>query len=154
MEAKQIFMQKAIELARQSAAQGDYALGAVIVKGDEIIAEGTTNVKHENDPTVHAEVVAIRTACRKLETRNLEGYILYTTHEPCPMCASAAIWAKMEGIVYGATIHDTEGKGSKKFTWRQINIRCRDILKEGTPRLELVEEFMRDECIKLFELSQ
>ena len=147
-------MQRAIELARQSAAQGDYALGAVIVKGDEVIAESTTNLKHENDPTVHAEVVVIRNACRKLETRNLEGCILYTTHEPCSMCASAAIWAKMDGIVYGATIHDAEGKSGTKFTWRQINIRCRDVLKEGTPKLELVEEFMRDECVKLFALSQ
>ena len=147
-------MQEAIQLARQSASNGDYAIGVVIARGDEIIATGTTNLKHENDPTVHGEIVAIRNACKKLETKSLEGCVLYTTHEPCPMCASAAIWAKMEGIVFGATQKDAEEKSGAGFSWRQINIRCKDILKEGTPKLGLVEEFMREECVKLFELSQ
>lgn len=154
MEAKEVYMQEAIKLATHSAGNGDYALGVVIVKGEEIIATGTTNLKHDNDPTVHGEIVAIRNACKKLGTSNLEGCILYTTHEPCPMCASAAIWAKMEGIVFGATMADAEGKSGEKFSWRQIKISCRDVLKAGTPTLELVEGFMRNECLKLFELSQ
>ena len=132
-------MQKAIEVAKESAKKGDYALGAVIVKGDKIIAMGANNAKHENDPTVHGEIVAIRNACKKLNSGYLEGCILYTTHEPCPMCASAAIWAKMEGIVFGAFVKDADQKQGKNFSWRQINISCKEVLAKGTPKLELVE---------------
>ncbi len=154
MEAKEEFMQKAIELAKESAKNRDYALGAIIVKDDTIIATGTTNLKHENDPTVHAEIVSIRNACKRLNSRFLEGCILYTTHEPCPMCASAAIWAKMKGIVFGAFIEDAKQRQGKNFSWRQIDISCKDVLSKGTPRLELIEGFLREECNKLFDLSQ
>ncbi len=154
MQAKKEFMQKAIEFAKKSAKKGDYALGAVIVKNDKVIATGTTNLKHENDPTVHAEIVAIRNACKKLNLKYLEDCVLYTTHEPCPMCASAAIWAKMKGIVFGAFVEDAKQRQRKKFSWRQINMSCKDILAKGTPKLELVEGFLRDECLKLFDLSQ
>jgi len=147
-------MQKAIEIAKESAKKGDYALGAVIVKDDKIIAIGTTNLKHENDPTVHAEIVAIRNACKKLNSKYLEDCILYTTHEPCPMCASAAIWAKMKGIVFGALVEDAKQKQGKNFSWRQIDISCKEVLAKGIPKLELVEGFLREECLKLFELSQ
>lgn len=141
-------MRKAIDLAR------DYAVGAVVVKGENVIAGGSTNLKHENDPTAHGEIVAIRNACDALSSRYLEGCILYSTHEPCPMCSSAAIWAKMTGIVYGATMEDAAKKGSSISSWRQIRIPCRDVLKKGTPKLELVEKFMRDECVKLFDLTK
>ncbi len=154
MEVKEEFMQEAIKLAKESAKKGDYALGAVIVKNDKIIASGTTNLKHENDPTVHAEIVAIRNTCNKLNSKYLEGCILYTTHEPCPMCASAAIWAKMKGIVFGATIEDTKNKQGQNFSWRQIDISCKDVLSKGTPKLELIEGFLRKECNKLFDPSQ
>jgi len=154
MQAKKEFMQKAIEIAKESAKKGDYALGAVIVKDDKIIAIGTTNLKHENDPTVHAEIVAIRNACKKLNSKYLEDCILYTTHEPCPMCASAAIWAKMKGIVFGALVEDAKQKQGKNFSWRQIDISCKEVLAKGIPKLELVEGFLREECLKLFELSQ
>ena len=154
MEAKENFMKRAIEVAQDSAKKGDYAVGAVIVHGGKIISVGQTFLKRENDPTAHAEIVAIRNACSKLNTRFLEGHILYTTHEPCPMCASAAIWAKMEGIVFGAFIEDAKGKESKKFSWRQIDIPCKDILKEGHPKLDVVEGFLRKECLKLFDIRR
>lgn len=154
MKAKKEFMQEAIKLAKESANMGDYALGTVIVRGNKVIASGTTNLKHENDPTVHAEIVAIRNACNKLNSRYLEDCILYTTHEPCPMCASAAIWAKMKGIVFGATIEDAINKQGQNFSWRQINISCKDVILKGTPKLEIVEGFLRKECNKLFDLSQ
>lgn len=145
-------MQAAIEAARKSAQNGDYALGAVIEKDGEIISIGTTNLKHENDPTVHGEIVAIRAACKKLETRFLNGMVLYTTHEPCPMCTSAAIWARMKGIVFGATIEDAQGRATERFTWRQIDMKCKDVLAAGDPKLALQEEFMREECNELFGL--
>ncbi|MDP2925592.1 MAG: nucleoside deaminase [Nanoarchaeota archaeon] len=157
MQAEKEFMNKAIEVAKDSAKRGDYALGAVIVKENKIIATGTTNLKHENDPTVHAEIVAIRNACKSVGSKFLNDCILYTTHEPCPMCASAAIWARMEGIVFGASLEDAleyaKSKATRKFTWRQINIKCKDILLKGDPKLELIEKFMREDCNKLFELS-
>jgi tRNA(adenine34) deaminase len=154
MQAKEEFMQRAIELAKGSAERGDYALGAVIVKDNKIIAIGTTNLKHENDPTVHAEIVAIRNACKELNSKYLEDCILYTTCEPCPMCTSAAIWAKMKGIVFGASIEDAKNNQGKSFSWRSINISCKDVLAKGSPKLELVEGFLREECLKLFKLSQ
>jgi tRNA(Arg) A34 adenosine deaminase TadA len=154
MEPKEEFMWKAIEIAKESAKKGDYALGAVIVKGDEIISTGTTNLKHENDPTVHAEIVAIRNACRDMGVKYLEGCILYSTHEPCPMCISSAIWAKMQGIVYGATIEDAKSHQSDNFSWRQIDIPCREVISKGSPKLKLVEGLLREECNKLFELAQ
>lgn len=153
MKAKEKFMNKAIELARESARKGDYATGAVIAKDDQVIAIGTTNLKRENDPTVHAEIVAIRNACKRLKLKYLEGFILYTTHEPCPMCASAAIWAKMKGIVFGATIEDARNKQGENFSWRQIDIPSREVISKGTPKLELVERFLREDCLKLFDLS-
>ena len=154
MEAKKEIMEKAIEVAKESAKDDDYAVGAVIEKNGEIIAKGKTLLKTKNDPTVHAEIVAIRIACEKLGTRFLENAVLYTTHEPCPMCASAAIWAKMKGVVFGATIEDAEGNATDKFSWRQIDMKCKDVLLVGNPKLELVEEFMRKECNDLFHLSQ
>ena len=156
MQPQKEFMITAIEIAKESATDGDYALAAVVVKNGEIIGVGKTRLKHENDPTVHAEVVAIRDACKKLKSRFLNDCILYTTHEPCPMCASAAIWARMQGIVFGATLQDALDRQNlnSKFTWRQIDIPCKYILSKGDPKLELVGEFMREECNQLFELSR
>ncbi len=158
MIANEAMMRAAIKAAIESAQEGDYALGAVIARNNEIIATGKTRLKHEPDPTVHAEIVAIREACKKVNNKYLEDCVLYTTHEPCSMCASAAVWAKMKGIVFGATIEDayenakTKAKG--KFSWRQINIKCKEVLEKGEPKLELVEGFLREDCKKLFELSQ
>ena len=154
MGANKKVMERAIELARQSAKDGDYSIGAVIERDGEIIAVGKTLLKSKNDPTAHAEIVSIRTVCEKLGTRFLENAVLYTTHEPCPMCASAAIWAKMKGIVFGATIEDAYGNVTNKFSWRQINMKCKDVLLAGNPKLELVEEFMRKECNDLFQLTK
>lgn len=154
MNTEKRFMRQAIELAKKSAQRGDYALGVVIVKDGIVIATGTTNLKHENDPTVHGEIVAIRNACKELQSGYLVGCILYTTHEPCPMCASAAIWAKMKGIVFGNYKDDAKKYQSENFSWRQIDISCKDILIKGEPVLELSEGFMREECLELYELSQ
>lgn len=156
MQAEEKFMVEAIALAKKSVASGDYALGAVVVLNNVIIGRGTTNLKHENDPTVHAEIVAIRDACQKLGTRFLKDAVLYTTHEPCPMCASAAIWARMRGIVFGATLQDGLDRQNlkRKFTWRQIEIPCEYVLSKGDPKLELVGGFMREDCLKLFDLSR
>jgi tRNA(Arg) A34 adenosine deaminase TadA len=70
------------------------------------------------------------------------------------MCAGAAIWAKMDGIVFGAFIRDAKKYSTQKFSWRQINISCKKVADNGVPKLKVVEGFLRDECLKLFQLSQ
>lgn len=80
--------------------------GCVIVKDGSIIAEGTNRVIAENDPTWHGEIAAIRAAARKLATFDLAGCTLYTTGEPCPMCAGAIFWARIDRVVYASTIDD------------------------------------------------
>ena len=96
------FMKRAIQLAREgmnSNAGGPF--GAVIVKDGKIIAEGFNCVTSTNDPTAHAEVVAIRQACKKLNTFQLDGCIVYTSCEPCPMCLGAIYWARPKAVFYG-----------------------------------------------------
>lgn len=152
-------MLQAIEEAKRSASSGQYALGAVIVNANgTIIATEHTTLHEHNDPTCHAEINAIRSACSRNESRYLSGCWLYTTLEPCPMCTSAAIWAKMDGIVFGASKEDAQnfGKGleNQKFTWRQIDISSKTIIDKGKPKINLVETFMQDECTKLFDFAK
>ena len=148
------FMEAAIKEAIKAKEQGDYAIGAVVVKDNKIIACAGCRLKTDSDPTHHAEVVVIRQAAKIFGTRHIEGCILYTTLEPCPMCASAAIWAKMKGIVYGANIKDMAEYSLKSantdFSWRVIDIPASTILDKGDPKLFIVGEFMREECKKLF----
>jgi tRNA(adenine34) deaminase len=154
MQTNKEFMDRAIEIAEESAKNEDYAIGAVIVKDNKIIASGKTELRHKNDPTVHAEIVAIRSACQELKSRYLEECILYSTCEPCPMCSSAAVWAKMKGIIFGSYGEDAKRMSNAKFSWRQMDISCKEVLSRGTPRLEVTEGFLREECNKLFSLSK
>jgi guanine deaminase len=101
------FMRRAIALSYDMMAQNKGGpFGAVIVKDGEILAEGFNQVTSANDPTAHAEVTAIREACRKLGTFTLEGCEIYTSCEPCPMCLSAIFWARIERIYYANTRAD------------------------------------------------
>ncbi len=98
------YLQRAVALAATHSAAGDNGpFGAVIVKNGEIIAEGWNQVVSSKDPTAHAEVVAIRRACEALETNELQGATLYSSCEPCPMCFSAAVWSRVDRVVYAET---------------------------------------------------
>lgn len=147
-------MQITINEAKRARAAGDYAIGALVVKDGAVIAQGSNRAKIDQDSTQHAEMVVIREASKKLGSRFLQGCILYTTHEPCPMCTSAAIWARMEGIVFGATLQDMIGfrvvEGTREWTWRTIDMTAVEVLGKGDPKLGLVEGFMREECRALF----
>ncbi|MBK5958231.1 tRNA-specific adenosine deaminase [Rhodoplanes elegans] len=99
------FMRRAIALADASVASGGGPFGAVLVKDGAIVGEGANRVVPDGDPTAHAEVVAIRDACRRLGTHVLDGAIVYTSCEPCPMCLSALWWARVGEIVYGNDRH-------------------------------------------------
>ena len=106
--ADEKFMRHAIRLGEKAAlidcTGGPF--GCVIVKDGQIIAEGSNHVVSENDPTWHGEMEAIRSAARKLANFNLSGCTLYTTGEPCPMCAGAIFWARIDRVVYASTIAD------------------------------------------------
>ena len=103
---KSKFMLRAIELSIQSAKSQGGPFGAVVVKNDEIISEGNNQVTANNDPTAHAEIVAIRNACKKLADFFLKGCDLYTSCEPCPMCLSAIYWSHVDNVFYANTRMD------------------------------------------------
>jgi tRNA(adenine34) deaminase len=96
------WMQHCIELARLAARQQEVPVGAVVVRGDELIAEGWNRREQDHDPTAHAEIVAITAAARRLGDWRLEGCHLYVSLEPCPMCAGAILQARLPRVVYGA----------------------------------------------------
>ena len=102
------FMRRAVELSIENVNNGGGPFGAVIVRDGEIIAEGVNRVTANNDPTAHAEVTAIRAACAKLGTFQLDGCVVYTSCEPCPMCLSAIYWAGISKIYYGNTKKDAD----------------------------------------------
>ena len=98
---KEELMRKAIELSVKNVAEGGGPFGAVIARNGEIVATGVNRVTDEHDPTAHAEVSAIRAACRKLNTFDLSGCEIYTSCEPCPMCLGAIYWAHLDRMYYG-----------------------------------------------------
>jgi len=99
----QAFMRRAIELSRENVKRGGGPFGAVIVRRGEVVGEGFNRVTATNDPTAHAEVVAIRDACQRLGTFSLNGCEIYTSCEPCPMCLSAIYWARIDRIWFANT---------------------------------------------------
>ena len=119
--------------------------GAVITneKGD-IVSKGNNKVLKENDPTAHAEIVAIRIACKKLNTYDLSNYVLYTSCEPCPMCLSAIIWANIKQVYYGSTKKDAGDIGFRD----DIIYNYLEGKNDGLLDLKQID---REECIKLFE---
>jgi len=106
-ERDDFFMRRAIELAKEGMNSNEGGpFGAVIVKNDEIIAEGNNKVTSTNDPTAHAEVVVIRKACEKLNSFQLDDCIIYTSCEPCPMCLGAIYWARPKKVFYACDKND------------------------------------------------
>lgn len=105
------FLLEAIRLADESIANGGGPFGAVLVKDGEIVGRGTNRVTQNNDPTAHAEVLAIRDACRSLDDFQLKGCELYVNCEPCPMCLAAAYWARVDAVYYAANADDAAAAG-------------------------------------------
>jgi guanine deaminase len=107
---KQDFMRRAIELsAEPKPASGDRPFGAVVVKNGKIVGEGRNCIGSAKDPTAHSEVMAIRDACTRLGTTDLAGCELYTSCEPCPMCAGAIFWARLDKVYYAVSAADSAG---------------------------------------------
>ena len=119
--------------------------GAVITDKDgNIISAANNQVLKNNDPTAHAEIVAIRNACEKLQTYDLSNYILYTSCEPCPMCLSAIIWANIKTVYYGCTKEDAGEIGFRDDI-------IYDYLKGKNTKLINLKQLDRQECIKTME---
>ena len=117
------FLERAIELSRQGMEEGNGGpFGCIIVMDKAIIAEGVNMVTSSNDPTAHAEVVAIREACKKLNSFQLNGCEVYTSCEPCPMCLGAIYWARPERVVYANTRYDAAAiQFDDEFIYQEIN---------------------------------
>ena len=116
------FMKRAIELSIQNIKNNGGPFGCIIVKENKIIAEGVNRVTFNNDPTAHAEIIAIRNACKKLNTFNLEKCELYTSCEPCPMCLSAIYWSHIDKIYYGNSRLDASKIGfDDDFIYNELN---------------------------------
>jgi len=146
MISKNKFMLRAIELSISSANGTGGPFGCVMVKDDKIIAEGSNKVTFSNDPTAHAEIVAIREACKKLNTFNLSGCDLYASCEPCPMCLSAIYWSHVDNIFYANTRED-----AKKINFDDSLIYS-EILKKSEDRKIPIKQMLRDEALKAFEI--
>jgi len=139
-------MRLAIEKARQGVIAGQSPFGACIARAGEIVSCEHNVVWSTNDITAHAEIHAIREACRKLGNIDLTGCVIYSTCEPCPMCFSACHWARISKIVYGASIQDAQASG---FHELQIaNLRLKEL--SGSP-IEIVGGFLRAEAVALFQ---
>ena len=140
------FMSSAIELSIESVNRGTGPFGAVIVKDDKIIAEGFNTVTLIKDPTSHAEIVAIRSACKKLNNFILDDCILYTTCEPCPMCLSAIYWARINKIFYANTRNDAQKIDfSDALIYQELN---KSIKERKIP----MHQMMREDALKAFEM--
>jgi len=124
--------------------------GAAVIRDDgQILSVSSNSVLRDNDPTAHAEVNAIREACRAIGSYDLSGCILYTTAYPCPMCLSAIIWANIKKVYFGCRPQDAENIGFRDdFIYRFIKNKCQD-----NSVLEM-SELDRDECLQLFEEYQ
>jgi len=140
------FMMRAIELSIKSVHSGTGPFGSVIIKDNKIISEGFNTVTLANDPTSHAEIAAIRIACKILNNFSLEGCDLYTTCEPCPMCLSAIYWARIDKVYYANTRDDAKKIDfSDALIYEELN---KSIKERKIPMYQL----MRDEALKAFEL--
>ena len=146
MISKNKFMLRAIELSISSAKGTGGPFGCVMVKDDKIIAEGSNKVTFSNDPTAHAEIVAIREACKKLNTFNLTGCDLYASCEPCPMRLSAIYWSHVDNIFYANTRED-----AKKINFDDSLIYS-EISKKNEDRKIPIKQMLRDEALKAFEI--
>ena len=137
MKKHQQYMQKAFLLAEQAYEEKEIPVGAIIVKQDRIIGKGYNQTERLKDATAHAEMLAISAACSTLDNKYLEGCTLYVTLEPCPMCAGALVWSKIDRIVFGATDSKSGACGSL------FNLAANNKLNH---QVEIIQGIMEQDC--------
>lgn len=141
-----LFMAEALAQARLSVLDGAGGpFGAVVVRDGQIVGRGRNRVIADRDPTAHGEVMAIRDACAALGVFQLEGCVLYTSCEPCPMCQAAAHWARLDGLFYAAAAADAAAIGFD-------DVHIRDVLAGHPDAVPLpAAQLMREEALAVFE---
>lgn len=145
MNEQEKYMQRAIDLSRESVKSGGGPFGAVIVRNDEIIAEASNGVTKNNDPTAHAEINAIRKAAKALQNFDLSGCEIYSSCEPCPMCLGAIYWAGLDRLYFANTKEDAAKiQFDDQFIYEEIE-------KPFAERRLITKQIMRNEAIKSFQ---
>lgn len=143
---KEELMRRAITLSEESVINGGGPFGAVIAKNGDVVAEGSNKVTIECDPTAHAEVAAIRQACKALGTFNLSGCEIFTSCEPCPMCLGAIYWAHIDKIYYANNRKDANEIGfDDDFIYSEMSLNPEDRKKPS-------EIMLSDEAVKAFNI--
>lgn len=140
-------MQLAIEKARVGIDAGQSPFGCAIARGDEIIALAHNTVLATTDITAHAEVNALRRGCKATGKVHLEGCVVATTCEPCPMCMAALHWARVETVYFGASIEDADAAG-----FNELQVPAAEVLKIGGSQVALASGLLSAECRDLFRL--
>src|SRR5712675_1915121 len=156
-KAKKKFMELAISEAKRAGDRGDYPIGAVITrvtgKGEVVIASAGNRVKTSGSSIKHVELETLKYVSSGYG-RYLPDFVLYSTHEPCAMCAGACVWAKIGAVVFGVSQEDiiAYGKkhGTEQFKWRACLISCEFVFKKGNHVIPVTSGFLRKECQKLF----
>ena len=143
----QDLMRRAIAKAKEGVARGQTPFGACIASNGEMVACEHNLVWATTDITAHAEIHAIRESCRRLNTIDLSGCVIYSTCEPCPMCFTAIHWARISTIVFGASIADAQAAG-----FSELPVSNATLKSEGGSTVTLVGEFLRHECLEIFQL--
>ncbi|ADI13512.1 nucleoside deaminase [Truepera radiovictrix] len=133
-----------MRLAAEVAERGQTMFGAVLVRGGALLAEAANTVAKDRDPSAHAELSLIRRACRELVTTDLDGCTLYTTVEPCPMCAAACVWSGVSGVVFGASIAEVAELGVP-----QIALSCEELFGRVQHAPTLRGGVERERCLEL-----
>lgn len=144
-EAK--YMQLAVDKCRDGIKNGQTPFGAAVIKDGKTISVAHNTVWTTTDPTAHAEVNAIRLAAKNLSAIDLSGCVMYTTCEPCPMCLTAIHWARIDRVVYGATIADAEGAG-----FNELKVSAVDMVRQGGSSLIVESGLLEKECKELFSI--
>jgi tRNA(adenine34) deaminase len=144
MNSLEKFMQEALNEAKKSLKEGNHGFGCVIIKNGEIISRSHDREESDSDPTSHAEINAVRLAS-KIIGKELEGCILLSTHEPCPMCSGAIIWSGIRHIAYGYSIEESIKQGRKR-----INLTCSELFKYAGIEVKVDKNVLYDQCSILY----
>ena len=138
------FMEIALEEAKLSLKEGNKGFGAILVKNNKILARSHDTEVSENDPTAHAEINVLKKAFKNLG-KELLNCILISTHEPCPMCMTAIVWAKISELIYGVSIEDSLKQGRN-----MINISCKEIKHRSNADISIKGGILKQKCLKLY----
>lgn len=133
------WLRQAVELAVDNVESGGGPFGAVIIKDQAVIGTGTNRVTPTSDPTAHAEVVAIRDACRRIEHFQLTGCVLVSSCEPCPLCLAAALWSRVDRIVYCADRHDAAVAGFDDREFYELFSRPRSVWPTRVEHVDIAD---------------